>query len=398
MVSDARDAKETELIKIAFLNQGGGLLFRELVLDVASSIGPVSYYTSHDGTIGDNVRLVRMPRHNNRGIMARLSSWVRYCLLASFKSLTEPSKPLLFIVTNPPIAPLLGLLAKKLKGQRYILLFYDMYPEALVKFTQLSERSLIARVWRSLNQLAINHADGVITISPQLAKTLLQYYKDHSTAPEIEIVPTWVDTERIRPIPKEQNWFALQHEQVGKLTVLYSGNLGALHDLTMLSEIAKQLKDYPDIHFLVIGEGAGRQSLEAECRHHKLQNITFLPLQAESIVPFSLPTADIGIVALAEGAEGISMPSKTYYMMAAGAALLGLSHHESDLAAVIQNYKCGVNIAPGNTTGAVQALVKLRNQPAVLQDYREHARLAAEQHFSRAVCVPKMLELIRASL
>jgi len=385
------------LATIVFFNQGGGPLFREFVMAAATAVGPVRYYSSDmDVTIGNDLQLVKMPRHRNTSAMARLFAWLGYLTIGCLRGLTEQGDPLLFIVTNPPLAPILGFVAKKLKGQRYILLFYDIYPEVLIRFAGLSERSVVAQAWRCLNQLAISNADCVITISPQMAKTLSQYRPESSKESHIHIVPTWVDTERIRPLPKEQNWFAVQHGQVGKLTILYSGNLGTVHDLTILPEIANRLRKYPDIHFLVIGEGVGRRQLESECLLFGLQNITFLPLQDESMLAFSLTTGDVGIVALADGAEGISMPSKTYYMMAAGNALLGLSGHDSDVAAVIRDYQCGVNIAPGDVDGAAQAILELYHQPGVLQRYRERARQAVEQHFSRAICVSKMLEIVCA--
>jgi len=249
-----------------------------------------------------------------------------------------------------------------------------------------------------LNRIAIRHADGVITISPHLAMTLDQYYGPGITGSPEMIVTTWVDSERIHPLPKEENWFAHQHGQVGKLTVFYGGNLGTVHDLSMLPQIAYQLREYSDIQFLIIGEGPGREPLKAECVRLGLHNVIFLPLQKEEVLPFSLTTADIGIVALANGAEGISMPSKTYYMMAAGSALLGLSDSDSDLAAVIHDYKCGINIAPGDVDGATQAILQLRNQPIVLQQCRRNARQAAEKHFSRTVCAPVMLEIIQKLL
>jgi glycosyltransferase involved in cell wall biosynthesis len=314
--------------------------------------------------------------------------------MTGLRGLTERGNPLLFIVTNPPLAPLLGFVAKKLKGQRYVLLFYDVYPEALVRFGGVSDQSVAVGVWRFLNRLAIRNADRVITISPQMARTLLQYCSDVSRRPQIDIVPTWVDTDRIRPLPKGRNWFATQNGQTGKLTILYSGNLGRVHDLTMLPETADRLRDYSDIHFLIIGEGPGRKSVELQCGRLGLENVSFLPLQDEATLPWSLAAGDIGIVALADGAEGISMPSKTYYMMAAGNALLGLSRHDSELAAVIRDYKCGVNVAPRDVDGVVRAILELRDQPAILQRYRDSAREAAEQHFSLAVGVPKMLELV----
>ena len=344
------------------------------------------------------IRLVRMPRNSNRNTRGRLLAWSNYLIQAGWHALTEPGRPLLFIVTNPPLSPMLGVIAKALRRQRYILLFYDMYPEALERFRGLSKSSLVARGWRMLNRLAIRHADAVITISPHLAKTLDQDYEPNMTDSRVLIVPTWVDSERIHPFPKEENWFAQQHGQVGKLTVFYGGNLGTVHDLTMLPQIAYQLREYSDIQFLIVGEGPGREPLHAECARLGLHNVILLPLQEEGVLPFSLTTADIGIVALANGAEGISMPSKTYYMMAAGSALLGLSDNNSDLAAVIHDYKCGINVVPGDVDGAARAILQLRNQPILLQQYRENARQAAEKCFSRTECVPVMLKIIQSLL
>ena len=42
------------------------------------------------------------------------------------------------------------------------------------------------------------------------------------------------------------------------------------------------------------------------------------------MLPLSLASADCAIVRLDEGYEGVSVPSKTYQMMAAGAAILAV--------------------------------------------------------------------------
>ena len=72
--------------------------------------------------------------------------------------------------------------------------------------------------------------------------------------PSIVVVPTWVDAEQIKPLPKEQNWFAVQHGQMGKLTVLYSGNLGLSHGLDTVVAAARELGSRPDVHFMIIGQ------------------------------------------------------------------------------------------------------------------------------------------------
>ena len=383
------------MTRIIFLNQGGGRLFEEFIAE-ASSIGPAIYFgPSNDSFSINGVHLVKMPRHSNRTTIERLWTWFNFLAISGWKILTTPGKPLLFIVTNPPLSPLLGVIANKLRGNKYILLFYDMYPEALTRFANISENSIITRIWRFMNAMAIRNAVGVITISPQMAETLRQYYPLNNGTKNVRIIPTWVDTEQIRPMDKDQNWFAKRYGQIGKLTILYSGNIGFVHNLNMLPEIAQRLQDYTDVHFLIVGEGSGRKQIEAECVRLKLKNLTLLPLQDEETLPFLLATGDVSIVSLVSGAEGIAMPSKTYYNMAAGCALLGFSNSNSDLAAVIRNYQCGINVETGNVDDVVQQILQIRERPDILNEYRKNARQAAEKYFSRKTCTPKMVEFVR---
>ncbi|MGD0088576.1 MAG: glycosyltransferase family 4 protein [Planctomycetota bacterium] len=385
--------------RIVFLNQAGGPLFREFVRVAGAALGPARYYTADATPVGEGVEVVRAPRYRRDSGSARLLSWSCYMAVVAAKILLRPRRPLLFIVTNPPLAPLIGYLARKVRGQRYVLLFYDMYPEALESFAGLSSRSKLARLWRHCNRLAIRNAEAVITISPDMARTLSQYELTGPGVPsKVHIVPTWVDTAQIRPRAKRENWFAQQHGQVDKLTVLYGGNLGAVHDLSMLPDVAARLQDDPLFHFMVIAEPVARKALEERCAQLKLRNVSFLPLQDEAALPFSLTTADIGLVALAEGGEGVSMPSKTYYLMAAGCALLGFSSLHSDLATLLRQHDCGINVAPHDVNGAVQVLRQWRADPSGLAQCRARARAAAEQYFSRDVCVPRMLAVVQALL
>jgi glycosyltransferase involved in cell wall biosynthesis len=385
--------------KIIFFNQGVGQLFRELVTAAAMEFGPVTLYASDREPSTELLRVAPMPHYDNSNGRTRVVSWIKYLAHSALAAMQEERSSLLFIVTNPPLSPLVGLMANRIQNRRYLLLFYDMYPEALVRFAGVSESSPIVQIWRTLNRLAIRHAACVVTISPRLADTLTQYYPASADATQsIHIVPTWVNTEYIHPVPKEENWFAAQHGQTDKLTVLYAGNLGAVHDLSMLPSIAQRITDIPDVHFMVIGSGAGRTPLEAECKALGLKNVTFLPFQLEEVLPYSLSTGDIGIVSLAAGAEGISMPSKTYYTMAAGSALLGFSTEHSDLAHVIRTHQCGINITPGDIDTAASAIRLLHSQPALLRALRSNARTAAETYYSDNVCIPQFLKLVKTQL
>lgn len=381
-------------IQIEFINQAGGPLLRELVQAAAEAFGPVLYHTADTTGMQAPVSVIAAPRYRRHSLLARLTSWVSYTLVASFRVLFAPRRPLLFIVTNPPFAPLIGYLAKIIKRQSYVILFYDFYPEAMEQFMGVSPSSIISKVMRVLNRIAVQNASGVITISKGLEKTLSQYYPKNGNKINTFIIPTWVDTNSILPMPKAENVFAQEHGQTDKITVLYSGNIGSAHDLSIIPDLADQFRDNTKLHFMVMAESAGRRELEIKCQAKGLMNITFLPLQDEAVLPYSLATADIGLVALARGAEGISMPSKTYYLMAAGCAILSFSRPDSDLAEVIHKHHCGINVLPNDLAAATAAIQSFLEDPAALASFRANARRAAISDFSRGPCVARMLGTI----
>ena len=129
---------------------------------------------------------------------------------------------------------------------------------------------------------------------------------------------------------------------------------------------------------------------------YETDNVVFLPQQPEEYLPQVLATGDIGIVSLAVGAEGISMPSKTYYMMAAGNALLGISSPKSELDRLICEHQCGRNIVPGDIDNAVETILYWYENHDVLSQIKRRSRDAAQSHFDKKIVIPKLvLELSR---
>ena len=374
--------------------------FVELGSDLATELGPSLMYTGvpSDFSIG-NLQVVAGPPDRKSSELARLLGWVQYFVQAAWLTVSTPGRPLLFIVAQPPWLPLVGLLKKRLTGQPYVVWVDDIYPDALVRHRRLRPGGLAVRIWSWLNRIMLNNADRVFTIGECMAEILTQYVDATGDDwPSIVVVPTWVDTEEIKPLPKEQNWFAAKHGQVGKLTVLYSGNLGLSHDLDTVIAAARELGNRTDVHFMIIGHGPRWDSLQEAVAGLETHNVTLLPFQSEEVLPYSLATGDVAVVSLDKGLEGISMPSKTYYAMAAGSAVAGISMTPSDLQQVIERHRCGFNVEPGDVTGFVAGIKRFLEDPDYLNSCRRNARLAAEQAFSRAVNVGRVLAEIRPLL
>lgn len=374
--------------RMIFLNQMAGLLFRELAEDISKKWSPSLLFTGHPDTIkseqATSLKIVAAPKYNRTTRVLRLLSWLRYLVSALFRCWLLPSNALLFLVPFPPGLGMIAYLFKRLRGQRYVVLIYDIYPDAFVRFSGLKESGLIVRLWHRLNRLIWENAEIVFTIGEAMAENLEQKFDASKTLPgKVVFIPNWASTDWIRPVPKDKNEFAKKHGQVGKLTVMYSGNLGQTHDIETILAAAKQLREHDSINFMIIGEGAKKNIVEKIKHQDGLDNLTVLPFQPEEILPASLPTADIAVITLDKGCEGLSVPSKTHYYMAAGSALLGICDKNSEVAQMINRHNCGFVVSPGDIDGMVNGILALAKDKTKLSRYRAKSRGAAERFYSR---------------
>lgn len=215
---------------------------------------------------------------------------------------------------------------RKLRGQRYAVMVHDIYPDILVRVAGYSERHPLIRLWYWLNRPAYERTDVVMTLGEHMAANLERQFDSRKTrVGKVEVVYPWVDAEKIKPIPKEENWFAQKYGQVGRLTVMYAGNMGLGHDLESMVEAARHLSTITDVHFLFVGAGPKWTWIDETIRCGGLENVTLLPWQPEESLPWLLATADVSLVSLKTAMTGMAIPSKAIYALAAGAALLVLA-------------------------------------------------------------------------
>jgi glycosyltransferase involved in cell wall biosynthesis len=373
--------------RILFLNQVTGPLFRELVSDVASQLGPCALLTGTPAdparALGGNVRLILAPAYDRRSTWRRAASWLAFFVVALRHVLFGPRRTMLFLVSNPPFLGLAGWLGAVVRGRKYAVLVYDLYPGLLVGLGRLPPTGIIARSWHRFNRLVWGRATYVFTIGEYMAANIRPHLPER-VGPELRVVPNWADSTVIRPVAKADNPFARRLGLVDKTTILYSGNLGNSHDLGPLLAAAAVLRDRSDLVFLIIGGGVRFQEIEKRIEVEQLCNVTLLPLQPETDLPWTMACGDVAVVTFERGAEGYMVPSKTYYYMAAGCALLVIAAGENEVTRLVRSHACGLVVAPDDTPGMVAALERFRNDRGFLTECRRKARAVQESDFGRA--------------
>jgi colanic acid biosynthesis glycosyl transferase WcaI len=125
-----------------------------------------------------------------------------------------------------------------------------------------------------------------------------------------------------------------------------------------------------------------------------LKNILFLPFQPREKFCEVLSSADLSLVTINPESAQSSLPSKVFNCMASGRAILSVAPAESDLAMVIQESACGVNVPPGSPEAIASEILSLKDQSDLLEKMGLNARSELETKYARERCVEQHEEML----
>jgi glycosyltransferase involved in cell wall biosynthesis len=375
------------MFKIGFSNQATGRLFKDLVDDLVTSWFPSILYTGNSienssDHLKDKLVIQPFNIYDRRSNFRRLLSGLIYLKSFIFNAIKVEHK-ILLVVSNPPFIGLACLLLKYLTNQRYIMLVYDIYPDILIGIGKLSESSILVRFWRKYNQIVYENSDAVVTIGYSMKKTLeKQFDLSKIMISEITVIPNCADWNYVKPINK-LNLFSEKYNIVEKFTIIYAGNFGNTHSFDSIINVAKKLMSHQKITFIFMGEGAQKEKINNRILNEKLPNILSLPLQPDETFPMALGSADVSLITMAIGSEKSMVPSKIYYSMAVGSALLGVGGRESELFRIINNHKCGINTKPDDEDSLYHAIIRLYENPDLLHKLKTNSFEAFNKNYTR---------------
>lgn len=290
--------------------------------------------------------------------------WSFYYLL-----MTKYRKYEVFFISVPPMAYLLNLVLP----HRFSMLIWDVYPDNL-KITGIKESHPVYRFWSWLNRRSFKKAYAIITIGEKMADLLSKYVNRE----KLIIQPIWSIFQGNDKIKKSDNPFIKEQQLEGKFVVQYSGNIGLTHNVEVLIDIASAMKDHQHIVFHIIGRGPRKKQLEQRVRDEKIPNCRFLPFQSDTMFPYSLSAADLGVVILDETTSKGSVPSKSYNLMSYGIPSLYIAAEDSELAHYVFFYKHAACFKKNQTAQIIDYILTLSDNRRIYNQYSLNAVKASE--------------------
>jgi colanic acid biosynthesis glycosyl transferase WcaI len=313
--------------------------------DVTVVTGMIPGNVVHPGrsVVGDvRVIRVRSTSFDRRRILPRGINYMTY-LIQSLRSALAAARPdAVLCMTDPPIIGNVALFVARRFRVPVIVVSQDVFPEVAVELGRLENPLLIAFL-RKLINFYLQRADRVVAIGTTMRGRLIE---KGAKRDRIVVIPNWVDTERIRPLPHENEW-SLEHGLADRFIVMHSGNVGHAQNLDALIRSATFLRDLEDLRVVIIGAGARHAEMVELAIRLGADDVVFAPYQASDLLPKSLSTGHVHVVGLARGLSGYVVPSRLYGIMAAGRPVIVAAEEESETAQLVREVGCGIVVPPG---------------------------------------------------
>lgn len=346
------------------------------------------------------VKRIRAPQVRQSSLVRRLFNWTIFTVWMFFTMLlsrTDKERDVVF-VSNPPFLPVAMWIACRIRGWNYTYIVHDLYPDQPVELDYIKRGGIIHRIWGFLDKRALLAAENVVALGPVMKERINRKAGPKFNPSKVKIIHNWEDEEFIQPRDKENNWFSKEHDLVEPFTVLYSGNIADFHDLETVVEAAAEFED-KNVQFLIIGEGDNKETIVSRAEELDLrgETVCFLPYQPVEDLPYSLTSADVSIVTVKEGFEGVCVSSKLYTAMAAGEPILTIAQPDDDESRIISKFDAGIHVSQGDIAGVVEAIERWRQNPDLLEQQGKNARRAFEENFTTDASIDEYYDLLESN-
>jgi colanic acid biosynthesis glycosyl transferase WcaI len=325
---------------------------------------------------GVEIIRVRIPSVKRASMAQRLLQYICYQLGATWAGIRLRYDAA--FVANPALwvwLPFVCLVVLRRKPS--IFSVHDVYPDVGVKLGIFRNKWVIAAV-AALERYCLNRSSVVRILSESFRPGLhaLGLLED-----KMVLLYDWVDTDLIQPLPRN-NPFARQHNLVERFVVLYAGNLGLSQGLEHVLTVAEHLADHPDLLFVFVGDGAGREKLVAQSEQRRLSNVLFLPFQTRERLPEVLASASVSLVTLKRSLGSGSLPSKTLSGLASGRPLVVSVDENSDTWNLVEKAEAGLCVPPETPPLLADAILTLLKDPNLCERLGRNGRAWAEKNHS----------------
>ena len=342
---------------------------------------------------GSIIRVHPFPGKSKSNLLRRALGFIAFSYAVGIRSVHADGLPFKVdgvLAMSPPLTlGLTGWCTKIIRRAPLVFNIQDVFPDAAIQTGAISNKKIIAAA-KWLERVSYQRSDAVVLLSQDL-RTNIANKIDAKHHHRLHVIPNFVDTVAITPQDRMTNY----RNELGigdQLVVMYAGNVGFSQSLNLVVEAAAK---FPEVAFVVNGDGAARKKLQEDCA--ELANVYFGDYQPIERLSEVLATGDIHLVPLRTGLAAVSVPSKSYSILAAGRPMLAAIDLNTEIPNMLQQSGAGIAVEPDNAPAFIEALGRLVNNQDQLSEMGANGRKWVETHASPASVAARYEEIFLAN-
>ncbi len=308
---------------------------------------------------GSITRVHPFPGDDKTNLPRRAAGFLAYSVLAGVQALRAGGwfrKSDAVIAMSPPLTlGLTGWIVAKMRRSPLVFNIQDVFPDAAVDTGAISNPAVI-RAARWLERISYRAADAVTVLSDDLRDNVAAKMAP-ARRERVHVIPNFVDTEAIAPAHRATE-YRTELELGDGPVVLYAGNVGFSQSLDLVLAAAQAL---PEVTFLINGDGAARSTLESSAAG--LENVHFAGYIEAHRLGELLATGDVHVVPLKAGLGRVSVPSKTYSILAAARPVVAAIDAGTAVPRMLEAAGAGISVPPDDADAFIAALRVLLADP-----------------------------------
>ena len=267
-------------------------------------------------TLG-RLSVVRVPlRPAQSGFVNRLSCYYSFVWSVIRWGTKLCNKPDVLFVESPPL--FIGQAAVSLSKHWKIPFVFnvsDLWPES-AKSMGIVKNRLLLTLAEAL-ELSYYRRAALVTGT---ADEIVASVRRRCVSTPAEVITNGVDLDRFGPQYADDEARSLLGTQ-DRFTFIYAGVMGLAQGLDLILDVATAVRDLNHVQFVLVGDGAERESLKRRIEVENLPNVRLLRAQQKERIPALLAASDAAIHVLKHRILG-AVPSKIYEAMASSLPIL----------------------------------------------------------------------------
>lgn len=338
-------------------------------------------------------RCKQLPRGKNNPLLLSLN-YISFAFFASWRVFSLPKKidRILVYQVSPVLQVFPALVAAHLLKCPVFVNVQDLWPETFAS-TQQGKKSFFRKWVGTISDYLYRKADYLL-LPFKSSQPILE--QRGIPANKMSYLPNSVDSFYL-PVsqdPQYENLFT------GETHFLLTGNLGEAQGIELIIEAAHELKDlYPNLRWILVGDGRNRQELEQLVREKKVENIVSFPGRyPATVIPYLIARADASLLTLKkEPIFAITVPNRLQSYMACGKPIL--ASIDGEAADIINESVSGLVAAAGDLQGFVELVKKFMNtSEEQKKQWGMNARSYFLSHFERNQVLDQLNDILQQEI